>query len=119
MQKWLFLDDTEARHVEFARITYAMPHVKVAHVRTISDALSQLRNNKFDVVWLDHDLDETEADPDENGQVVARYIAWHQEEDLRPRCVVVHSINPEGAKAMAHILRDSGGMDVVLKPFLR
>lgn len=128
-RRWLFLDDSEHRHVHFKSILAGnLSSVIIDHVYTAQEAIDKLRAASdglgaddmrvppfaYDCAYLDHDLED--VDPSASGQAVAEYIALHQEAASRPKFILIHSWNPEGAKNMAAALKDCG-MPVVLKPF--
>jgi hypothetical protein len=72
-------------------------------------ALEELRKTKFDIIFLDHDLEEVsieqESRPDfdwnevRNGLVVAKHL---RETKNRETECIIHSMNPEGAANMVH-----------------
>lgn len=113
MKNFLFLDDTDARHERFAEICKDLG-VRVWHVRTASQAIRAIEGNRFDCVFLDHDLEDTCTD---TGQVVADFIALHVLFDNRPKQVIIHSWNPEGAITMENVLKDNGFLNVKRIPF--
>jgi CheY-like chemotaxis protein len=98
MKKFLFLDDTEERHEHFNELCQGLG-VEVWHVRTAREAIGRLNKTRFDTVWLDHDLEDT--DRENTGFIVAKYIAIHLPVDKQPGFVVIHSWNPDGALDMA------------------
>jgi hypothetical protein len=116
----LFLDDDDDRHNRFRG------HVEPAHtvvsVHTVKEAIEALKGERFDQVWLDHDLDLTyivdgvAIAPEETGKDVAHYISLHMERDKMPFVVVIHSVNPGGAREMEGILLD-GGVIAFRRPF--
>lgn len=107
MKRWLFLDDTQERHDLFdAYVKATGANIEVVHKRTVAGAVAEMCRERFDCVWLDHDLDDT--DPWSTGWEVAEFIALHQDLAYRPRHVVVHSWNPTGAASMERTLADAG-----------
>ncbi|MBI5548922.1 MAG: hypothetical protein HY901_33995 [Deltaproteobacteria bacterium] len=114
----LFLDDDAYRHDCFAR---RLPDEEIRHVHGHDEALTALSTTRFDVVYLDHDLEDFRAvEPSElnkTGLDVARFIAGSVAAELRPAKVVVHSWNESGARQMAEILR-TAGIPVLLEPFV-
>lgn len=111
----LVLDDDKERHQAFAR---NFDGHDVVHVETYDSALAALlKQPRFDVVYLDHDLNDFEAQsyapgdsmyegPRElDGQDVAVFMARELPESKHPELVVVHSWNPSGADAMVSTLR--------------
>ena len=120
----LFLDDMEARHEAFAE--YAREHgFLVDHAYTAEQAIKMLgRGFPYVGACLDHDLaDEHYAAPyvspsmggtAHSGRAVARWIA----EKGRPRHVLVHSFNPDGAQAIVGILTEKPSEVLVMRaPF--
>jgi hypothetical protein len=93
------LDDTEDRLKWFRA---RLPQMREA--KTAKAALEILSAEKFDLVFLDHDLSFMDAgSPDRqfyNGKEVARYLARTQFSGR----VVIHSKNEDGVKAMAKLL---------------
>src|SRR5574342_193254 len=112
----LVLDDDSDRHEGFDR-QYRSD--TVVHVWTVAEALDALNQVKFDVAQLDHDLNDFSKTPsygdgvyggaraELTGYDVARHIAREMEESARPDLVIVHSVNPVGARAMMNVLRDA------------
>lgn len=114
MKRFLFLDDTKARHERFDRICETLD-VEVWHAYTVKDAITRLNNiARFDCAFLDHDLEERD---EWNGWVVAKYIALHMPSHLQPLGVVIHSCNPDGALDMERILKENGYTNVRRVPF--
>jgi len=72
----LFLDDDDRRHKEFKR---AAVGAVIDHAFNAREAISLLRENAYDRVYLDHDLDDDPAvramDDYESGLVVADWLA--------------------------------------------
>lgn len=121
MSSILFLDDAAARHDGFAAMTAG--HL-IRHVYTFRDACDALEAERFDVAYLDHDLNAfgphsvepgMYGEQELTGADVARFIAQMPAEK-RPLSVVVHSWNPDGARRMVAILRDAD-VPVVYQPF--
>jgi hypothetical protein len=102
MKKFLFLDDTQERHDHFTNICKDL-NVFVVHCKTALEAINAMFNMKFDCVFLDHDLEDT--DPNSTGQTVAEFIALHLDHYKVPRNIIIHSWNPEGAKKMENVLK--------------
>src|SRR3954467_10883234 len=108
----LVLDDDNNRHVTFRRNLIGHD---VVHVHTYDEAVAALAGERFDVMFLDHDLnlegvhrsvrrdEETGVEWEMNGAHVAHVIAELPSEK-RPDEVFVHSYNPDGASNMIAIL---------------
>jgi CheY-like chemotaxis protein len=110
------LDDTDDRISWFRS---KLPNVQFA--KTCDEALEILSTQKFDVVFLDHDLTWMDAGfPDRqhgNGKEVARYLARTR----FPGKVVIHSRSDQAA-AMAKILPRAtvirfGEFDIIVDRF--
>lgn len=112
----LFFDDSEARYQHLVDTLPASIEIRWAKDPDVCLALLD-SGEWFDLVSLDHDLDLLDPPNNERtGKEIATYIALHMDAGRRPMNVMIHSHNPDGAKAMAAILRD-GGIVPVIKPF--
>lgn len=98
------LDDSRVRHERFQQ------HLKGANVVqawTASEAYPLLRHQKFDVVFLDHDLDESGVRCGSGTEIVTAIAVLHRmsmypSHDAR-HCI--HSLNPAKAQEMFEVLR--------------
>lgn len=118
----LFLDDMAARQEMFGDIAAKRGHV-VNHAWTAEQAIAMLEDGGFDAACLDHDLAEDHyAGPyvspsmggtAHSGRAVARWIVEHK----RPAEILVHSFNPDGAKAICDILSDWPRARIARAPF--
>ena len=112
--KILVLDDDPDRHHTFKQI---LSGHQVTHVTSVDKCVAALKDHRFDLVFLDHDL----ADFSNENYVVGMYgyqeltgtdVARFMANDLpiaqRPHEVIVHSWNPDGAKRMVSTLQDAG-----------
>ncbi len=119
----LVLDDMTVRQVCF-RMTYGEDNVK--STKTYNEFLNALDSEKWDIIHLDHDLGDFVENPDtyidgwgitrEFNGLHAAYKVCELPENKRPCSVIVHSINPEGAKAMVAVLTN-GGLKAIWEPF--
>lgn len=105
----LFLDDMALRHDLFTNnLGPFASNLWVRHVWSARGAIDALRDEAWDVVWLDHDLKDEHYRSDgvveETGLQVAKYIA--EEVSDKPRFVVLHTANPVGREAMANCLKN-------------
>lgn len=86
--------------------------------RKVEQAIRLIATQRFDTISLDHDI-ENRPD-DETFKPVAYFIGveynWNTAfaDDL---AVIIHSINPVGAKEIAAILNDYGVFDVTIAPY--
>jgi hypothetical protein len=96
------LDDSDERIVWFKkRIPWAI------FAKTSTEALEILRNGQFKIVFLDHDLSFMDAGfpnrQHRNGKEVARFLLIWKFSGI----VVIHSLNPDGARAMKTYLTNA------------
>ncbi len=105
----------------FQVLASQFPDACLTFVRTASQAIRELTDVtcaflRFDVIMLDHDLDEDNTGVNGEGIDVAKWIAqhhWHE-----PPQIIIHSANPPGAANMESILK-SAGLEVQMFSFLR
>lgn len=76
----------------------------VVTTMTASEAIKELSNNTFELLFLDHDLGnkQMEASGPGTGYEVALWLS--EKEDKQPDIIVIHSYNPVGARNMANLL---------------
>ena len=107
----LILDDEQCRHDAFAGSYIGHD---VTHVTTYQSFLHELEmNSPWDLISLDHDLGEgTGGNVYVDGWGVTRFFSGQHasmricelSEDFLPLEVIVHSVNPAGARAMVAAL---------------
>ncbi len=106
----LFLDDLQLRHNLFARMM-RQKH-EVLQVYTAQEAREAMRDRRFDLVFLDHDLDQHRGNHSmygwETGDDVVRYMIRHLPEDHWPDNTIIHSANEDRAHAMLCSLHSKG-----------
>lgn len=100
--KILFLDDNGMRRDLFAEVL-VKKNQGFTYCETAKEACNKLRKERFDVIFLDHDLGgEWFAPSDENsGYAVAKFIS---ELPIAQGQVIVHSYNNAGAQNMLAVL---------------
>lgn len=106
--RMLFLDDEQWRH-DGQRVMQSHNYI-IDSVYNADQAIAALKATHYDLVSLDHDLQEDHYREDQpfgtgTGLEVARYIA------ANPTCcdrVVVHSLNQVGGARMMAELHDAG-----------
>jgi CheY-like chemotaxis protein len=102
MQRVLVLDDNPERHAEFDRIFRGL---RLDHVWTAREAIRKLDSSpRYDVAFLDYDLDRTGEPEPGCGLDVAEHVA-RMDARKRPRRAYVHSWNESGRQLMANVLR--------------
>jgi CheY-like chemotaxis protein len=117
-KKLLFLDDDKARH---KYMLYNFQDTDNTYVFTFDECTKALQDNeRFDIVMLDHDLNDYEHQSVTNtglytvggeeltGFDVAKWITTHLPADKWPDTIIVHSVNPVGAKRMVDHLKGFG-----------
>ena len=100
--KILILEDNQKR-IEFFKKKFF--NDDVFYVEHAIEAIELLKNNKFDLICLDHDLGgkEMEWDKEDCGMVVAEYL---HNNPVNSR-IVIHSFNGPRALSMKNILINS------------
>lgn len=101
----LVLDDSKSRHEQFRK---NLPYTwDLWFTYEAEECIDLLDTQKWDVLFLDHDLGNRVFCPsDENsGYAVA---CWLEEFPSRkPKVIVIHSANPVGARKMWMALKDA------------
>ena len=85
-----------------------------------ADAINKLKTERFDVVFLDHDLggEQMVSTSDKNtGSEVARWLIANNSDMLVPTTVVIHSLNTPAAKMMHDGIVEAGYINVYTIPF--
>jgi DNA-binding NtrC family response regulator len=107
--KILILEDRQEAIDHFAK-NISKGH-EVHYAKTSTDAIWKLSNEKFDIVFLDHDVPNTH---EHNGLEVAMFLAMrlvvhiHDGAGSSPLArVIIHSRNKYGSQAMKQILPDA------------
>ena len=90
--KILIVDDEEIRHEMFRK---KYPMFDITSVYNSSDAIKLLSKNKYNTIFLDHDLG-----GDDTGVKVAEFIDRAHIRSF----IIVHSMNPVGASNIKRIL---------------
>ena len=96
----LLLDDNQHRIAFFQNGLKQHKLTVCRHARTAKKAL---KNQVFDLIFLDHDLEQRVANPDDEntGSEVARFIADHA---IACGCIVLHSENRLGRESMEALI---------------
>lgn len=101
------LEDNEYRMKKFRE---ELAGHKIDHAETVQDGTSMVLANKYDLLFLDHDLDGEEmvdSANDNTGYQLAEFIASFTPNKETP--CVVHSLNPAGAnnimRAIPHAVK--------------
>jgi len=103
--KIMFLDDMKSRRDVFRQ--NAIGH-SVDFAITAQQAIDLLNRHEYDAIYLDHDLEdshyESNEDHHEDGRFVAR--AMREMKQHHGKIVIVHSLNPSGRANILSILDD-------------
>lgn len=103
MIKILFLDDNKARHRTMK------PHLLHDEAFTAGEAIKLLQEKEYEIVFLDHDLDDKQMvssfGEEETGYTVAK---WISENKPKISLIVSHSLNSEGRANIAQLLENLG-----------
>lgn len=122
--KVLFVDDMEMRHSEFDRQILEMGLNGEWEIWRAYDGergLKLIKEQKFDVMFLDHDLADIHYVEGNGGKMVlndrvsgtelAEAVA-NLPEEMKPSVVVVHSWNSAGRKRMMSILKNHTQLNI-------
>lgn len=106
------LEDSQDR-IEYFKKQFEM-HNLVIHTEITKDTYYTLEHNKFDILFLDHDLESHIIRREKSGKDVAMFLSGNK---LQTKSVIyIHSMNPIGANNMLKIL-DKAGYEVQWIPF--
>ena len=96
----LLLDDNQHRIAFFQN---GLKNHRLVVCRHAKAAMKTLSDVQFDIIFLDHDLDDAPNEPDEenSGSEVARFIVGHE---IDCECIILHSENRRGRDSMERIL---------------
>ncbi len=99
--KVLVLDDH--RRPQFEEQLALVGLKDVSYVKTAKECIETLSNSQFDLIFLDYDLTymqiEDPADAN-NGMAVARWLSRHLMNPNHKAQIVIHSVDPFGARHM-------------------
>ncbi len=116
MKRIFILDDNKKRHESFVKCAIGFSYEQAYNAQ---EAISKLDKSEFDLILLDHDLDESLQNQIiegiEDGRFVARWLAGQDKHRDTP--VIIHSLNYEAAKEMVQILKDAKFNTVQAIPF--
>lgn len=101
--KIFILEDDSNRMVKFRR--ELIGH-QIDHAKTAEEGSNLIGSNKYDLIFLDHDLggkQMVDSNNENTGYQLAKFIAKSMENKTTP--CIVHSCNPAGAHNITHILQ--------------
>ena len=96
----LFLDDDDYRVADFKDRT----GLDVVWAKTCSEFIAYLQSNRFDYIFLDHDLDLSGPNAG-NGMDAAKFLADNPGHVSGDTQVVIHSWNSYGVANMVNVLK--------------
>lgn len=100
----LFLDDDKERH-KFVE-DFKGPH-ELVHVVNLNEAADEMTKEHFDLVFLDHDLNDFSGT--NGGEITGNVVAAWMVRNLKNRpTVCVHSVNFDGAHNIQATFTDAG-----------
>jgi len=116
--KILFMDDSVRRHEIMKSNSIGLD---VDYVYDADSAIEKLNSNNYDLVMLDHDLDEkfnnVLLDNAKDGRYVTDYIAETLKEKYKNTFFIVHSLNAPASEIMKNTLKLAEIEDVICLPF--
>jgi len=102
--KVLILEDDPQRQKYFAY--WKLQNHQVTMANNVGEIISELEENEFDVLFLDHDLGwntyVNSFGKEETGYLVALWLA--ENPDKQPGTIVLHTLNPVGRENMKAVL---------------
>ena len=108
--KILFLDDSPHRHKKMLENSIGFSVVGVFSAQEAIAAMS--KDEEFDLIMLDHDLDMTKQglilENEEDGRFVARWMVLNNK--YKTTSIIVHSLNAPAAAEMVRMF-DKAGYD--------
>lgn len=104
----LVLEDDHNRHKQFKERFIENGNISYTIVETAEACLTLLKNEKYDMVFLDHDLGGEVFVNSENrntGAEVARRITEDRSSVIGSPLFIIHSLNPTGSEYMENLLK--------------
>lgn len=126
--KILILDDIKHRHDVFVkRYMDLYPSAEIVNAYCYSDFVNNWKAKDWDLVHLDHDLDDFYHSPDSytamdgskrfyNGQDATNVVIEDVNNGKKKPSVIIHSINGTAAQWMLHDFKKNN-FDVIWDPF--
>lgn len=101
----LFLDDMKTRRDAFKQNAIGFT---VDFAKNAQEAITFLNKNEYDVIYLDHDLEEEHYKSNEDHHEDGRFVARKMREmpQHHGKVVIIHSLNEDGRKNIESILKD-------------
>jgi len=103
--KILILEDNSFR-IEKFKILFKNQQVDLCY--TAEEAIYSCRKNKYEILWLDHDLDGKIWQDSQDENTGFRFIKWMVDNKIEKDALIyIHSMNPIGANKMLNYLKDN------------
>lgn len=101
INKILILEDNDAR-INLFKENWSHPLLELTFVEHSDEAIELLKVNNFNMIFLDHDLEEKQMiyKPEDCGMRVAEFL---QQNPVKAE-IVIHSMNSAAAKLMNRLL---------------
>lgn len=117
----LILEDDDLRVIEFKkRIAETNADINLIVVDQAIECIKHLSTQKFDIIFLDHDLGGevlVSSTKENTGATVARF--WKSSDNMNKyTTVVIHSLNPAGSSYMMNIISDVIGAMPIKVPII-
>jgi DNA-binding response OmpR family regulator len=106
----LVLEDSQDRVEEFKK-RFKEKGWEGIYVDNVTDFEKKLLTEKYDIIFLDHDLEGqayVNSEYYNTGATAAKMIVKRRSETKIKFPIIIHSANPHGADSMFDTLRDSG-----------
>jgi CheY-like chemotaxis protein len=117
MKKILFLDDCPNRHRHLVPL---LGPVDLTYVATSQDAIKALSSSTFDIISLDHDLNDSVPGASEgNGRNVCEWMAGNMSSGTKTNTpVIIHSCNIHGTLDMHKVLLTGNFQIILISPYI-
>lgn len=100
----LVLDDSKERLKKFQGQLF---QVTLDCVMTSREAIKKLSENRYDVVFLDHDLGGQIYQPSGPGSGYEVALWLHDNPENKPKQIIIHSFNLNGSQRMLSLLPEA------------
>jgi CheY-like chemotaxis protein len=102
MKKILIIDDSINRieyFIKNLRIQHTNTDISVSWAESYDSVIDKLTINKYDLIFLDHDLGE-------NSKTGADIAEWMKENNKLNTLIVIHTMNPVGRNNIKNVIPD-------------
>lgn len=110
IKKVLILEDNDERIARFKDNLFGLD---ILVVKEAAQAIIHLTHEKWDVLFLDHDLGGEIHVSTENANTGSEVARWLEKNtDKKPRVIIIHSLNAPGQRHIKHLVPEA-----VIMPF--